>query len=153
MIDKNNAFLAASEYDFIKDPEHKHYPGVAYHRTKTGWSNAVKPRRKDEGAQTPDEADEQKPVIRHHDEKMSGDSVLVEGLCNGNYFHVAADLKADSEDEYTAKMISSNVSHTVLENHLDVSHLGREGYLKILRNLANRFQVVKVHLYQEMEEN
>ena len=145
--------MFSAGYDFIKDPEHKHYPGVAYHRTKTGWSNAVKPKRKDEGEQKVNEVENKKPVIRHHEGEMTDDSVIVEGLCNGNYFHVAANLKADSEDEYTAKMISSTVSHTVLENHLDPSHLGREGYLKILRGLADRFQVMKVHLYQSMERD
>lgn len=141
----------AAKYKFIKDPDHLHFPGVSFHRTKTGWSNSKTPPKSGEGSSYEEGESKQKPLIIRHKHDGTEKDRLTEGICQGNYFSVYLNLEVESGDPSTKEWVDSIIQDIISDEELDLTSLGREEYLKVLRELSNQFDLKKIHLYHSAE--
>ena len=149
-----DSLFAKKDYKFIKDTDHSDFPGPGYHRTKTGWSNRDEStsvgenhKKNNSGSSKSKSSDneKEKPVIKQLDE-IEEDTVIIEGLANGNYFNVFANLSVDAIDEITKATIEENINNSISKNSIATKFpLSRKDYIKIIEGLT-KFDIKKISL-------
>lgn len=149
-----DSLFAKKDYKFIKDTDHSDFPGPGFHRTETGWSNrdettsVGKNNKKNDSGNSKlksSETEKEKPVIKQLDE-IEEDTIIIEGLANGNYFNVFANLSVDAIDEITKATIEENINNSISKNSIVTKFpLSRKDYINIIEGLT-KFDIKKISL-------
>lgn len=149
-----DSLFAKKDYKFIKDTDHSDFPGPGYHRTETGWSNRdestsvggnyKKNEFKNSESKSSDN-EKEKPIIKQLDE-IKENTVIIEGLANGNYFNVFADLSVNAIDDITMATIEENINNSISKYSISTKFpLSRKDYIKIIEGLI-KFDIKKISL-------
>lgn len=146
-----DSLFAKKDYKFIKDTDHSDFPGPGYHRTETGWSNrdettsVGRDYKKNNSRNSKSETEKERPVIKQLDE-IEEYTIIIEGLVNGNYFNVLADLSVNAIDEITKVTIEENINNSISKNSIVTKFpLSRKDYIKIIEGLM-KFDIRKIYL-------